>query len=225
RRSDDDDRDAIRRAPGPGGKDRAGVPGTDAGVTRVVRPRAPNHARGEHARRHLLRALPGLYAPRRGLPTHRCRRERLHRLSQQLHVARAWTRPARDRRRARRRAARGTVHGAPVEAEVALAEEIIRRVPSVEQLRFTNSGTEAVLGAIRAARAYTGRAKVLKMEGGYHGSYDAAEVSVDPGADPPMWPEGRPDGAGLSPGLTGEVLVAPFNDLSAVRSLVTRHRR
>jgi len=122
-------------------------------------------------------------------------------------------------------AARGTVHGAPVEAEVALAEEIIRRVPSVEQLRFTNSGTEAVMGAIRAARAYTGRAKVLKMEGGYHGSYDAAEVSVDPGADPPMWPEGRPDGAGLSPGLTGEVLVAPFNDLSAVRSLVTRHRR
>lgn len=121
-------------------------------------------------------------------------------------------------------ARRGTVHGAPVEAEIALAEAIARRMPSVERVRFTNSGTEAVMGALRAARAYTGRAKVLKMEGGYHGSYDAAEVSVDPGQQAPMWPEGRPDGAGLSPGLTGEVLVAPFNDLTAVTALVKQHR-
>lgn len=122
-------------------------------------------------------------------------------------------------------AARGTVHGAPVEAEVALAEAIRRRVPSVDRIRFTNSGTEGVMGAIRAARAATGRAKVLKMEGGYHGSYDAAEVSVDPGPTAPLWPAGRPDGAGLSPGLGGEVLVAPFNDLSTTAAIIERHSR
>ncbi len=122
-------------------------------------------------------------------------------------------------------AARGTAHGAPVEAEIALAELIAHRVRSVELLRFTNSGTEAVMGAIRAARAATGRAKVLKMEGGYHGSYDAAEVSVDPGLDAPAWPTGRPDGAGLSPGLGGEVLIAPFNDLATASALIDRHRR
>ena len=122
-------------------------------------------------------------------------------------------------------AARGTAHGAPVEAEIALAELITQRVPSVEQLRFTNSGTEAVMSAIRAARAATGRSKVLKMEGGYHGSYDAAEVSVDPGLDAPAWPTGRPDGAGISPGLGSEVLVAPFNDLATASELIDRHRR
>jgi glutamate-1-semialdehyde 2,1-aminomutase len=120
--------------------------------------------------------------------------------------------------------ARGTAHGAPVEAEIALAEALTRRVSSVEQVRFTNSGTEGVMGAIRAARAATGRAKVLKMEGGYHGSYDAAEVSVDPGRNAPAWPTGLPDGIGLSPGLGGEVLVAPFNDLATTTALIERHR-
>lgn len=121
-------------------------------------------------------------------------------------------------------AARGTAHGAPVEAEIALAESIGRRVQSVEQLRFANSGSEAVMGAIRAARAATGRAKILKMEGGYHGSYDAAEMSVDPGLDAPSWPIAKPDGAGLSPGLGGEVLIAPFNDLETAAALIDRHR-
>ena len=121
-------------------------------------------------------------------------------------------------------AARGTAHGAPVEDEVALAEAIVGRVASVEQVRFTNSGTEAVMGAIRTARAATGRPTVLKMEGGYHGTYDAAEVSVDPGLDAPGFPVGRPDGAGLSPGLVGEVLVAPFNDLGTTTALIDRHR-
>jgi glutamate-1-semialdehyde 2,1-aminomutase len=121
-------------------------------------------------------------------------------------------------------AARGTAHGAPVEGEVALAEAITERVASVEQIRFTNSGTEAVMCAIRAARGFTGRPKVLKMEGGYHGTYDAAEVSVDPRTNAPTWPAGRPDGAGLSPGLTGEVLVGPFNDLATVADLIEQHR-
>jgi glutamate-1-semialdehyde 2,1-aminomutase len=121
-------------------------------------------------------------------------------------------------------AGRGTAHGAPVEDEVALAETIAGRVASVEQLRFTNSGTEAVMGAVRTARAATGRPRVLKMEGGYHGSYDAAEVSIDPGLNAPAFPIGRPEGAGLSPGLVGEVLVAPFNDLATATALIDRHR-
>jgi len=121
-------------------------------------------------------------------------------------------------------AARGTAHGSPVEAEVALAEALTQRVASVDQVRFTNSGTEAVMCALRAARAYTGRSKVLKMEGAYHGSYDAAEVSVDPREDAPVWPAGRPDGAGLSPGLTGEVLIGPFNNLATVAALIDQHR-
>ena len=120
--------------------------------------------------------------------------------------------------------AKGSAHGAPVELQIALAEAIARRVPSVERLRFANSGTEAVLNAIRAARAFTGRSKILKMEGGYHGTYDAVEVSVDPGAEPPPWPQGRPEGPGLSPGLTGEVMVAPFNDLERASDLIARCR-
>ena len=121
--------------------------------------------------------------------------------------------------------AKGTAHGGPVELGIVLAEMLCARVPSVERVRFANSGTEAVLNAIRGARAFTGRSKILKMEGGYHGSYDAAEVSVDPGRDGPAFPTGRPDGLGLSPGLTGEVLVAPFNDLATTAGLIRRHAR
>ncbi|MBI4499979.1 MAG: aspartate aminotransferase family protein [Gemmatimonadetes bacterium] len=121
-------------------------------------------------------------------------------------------------------AALGTAHGAPVELQVLLAEALTKRVKSLAQVRFANSGTEAVLNAIRAARAFTGRPRILKMEGGYHGTYDAAEVSVDPGADPPAFPLGRPEGPGLSPGLTGEVLITPFNDLDRARDVVRRHR-
>ncbi|MBI4421618.1 MAG: aspartate aminotransferase family protein, partial [Gemmatimonadetes bacterium] len=120
-------------------------------------------------------------------------------------------------------AARGTAHGAPVELQVTLAEALCRRVRSIERIRFANSGTEAVLNAIRAARAFTGRPKILKMEGGYHGTYDAAAVSVDPGAASPAWPAGRPEGPGLSPGLMAEVLVAPFNDGERVGEIVERH--
>ncbi|MCZ7574541.1 MAG: aminotransferase class III-fold pyridoxal phosphate-dependent enzyme [Ardenticatenaceae bacterium] len=123
-----------------------------------------------------------------------------------------------------RQAARGTGYAAPVEVQVVLADVITARVPSVEQVRFANSGTEGVLNALRAARAFTGRTKILKMEGGYHGTYDAVEVSVDPGPAGPPWPQGRPEGPGLSAGLTGEVLVAPFNRLTETAELIHRHR-
>ena len=100
-------------------------------------------------------------------------------------------------------AAKGTVYAAPVETQLALAEEITRRVPSMQRIRFTNSGTEAVMNALRVARAFTGRSKFLKMEGGYHGSYDPVEISIAPGPDGPAWPAGEPDEIGLSAGADG----------------------
>ena len=68
----------------------------------------------------------------------------------------------------------------PTESEIELAELLASRLPSVDQVRFTNSGTEAVMMALKAARAFTGRPKIAKCEGAYHGSYDYAEVSLDP---------------------------------------------
>ena len=120
-------------------------------------------------------------------------------------------------------AAKGTVYAAPAEVQLALAEEITRRVPSMQRVRFTNSGTEAVMNALRVARVYTGRSKFLKMEGGYHGSYDPVEISIAPGPDGPVWPAGEPDEPGLSPALTDEVLVAPFNDLETTLELIEQH--
>ena len=123
-------------------------------------------------------------------------------------------------------AARGTAHGAPVESQIALAAAIRQRFPSIELLRFANSGTEAVMMAIRAARAFSGRSKILKMEGAYHGSYDVARVSVHPRFSDEIsaWPLGEPDEPGLSPGAVAEVLIAPFNDLETAAAIVRRHR-
>lgn len=117
-------------------------------------------------------------------------------------------------------AAKGTVYATPVEIQLAHAEELSRRVPSMERIRFANSGTEAVMNVIRAARAFTGRQKLLKMEGGYHGTYDPVEVSVSPGPYGPPWPTGKSDEPGLSAAPTSDVLVAPFNDLDRTVALV-----
>ncbi len=113
-------------------------------------------------------------------------------------------------------ARRGTVHGTANALQVELAEVLCRRVPSVERLRFCNSGTEATLGALRAAKAFTGKPGVLKMAGGYHGSHDQAAVAASAPYDrlPP----------GLSPGAAGEVVVGGFNDLDRTATLIQRHR-
>ena len=79
---------------------------------------------------------------------------------------------------------RGSAFAAPTETEVELAEEIRRRLPSIERIRFTNSGTEATMFALRAARAFTGRALIAKFEGAYHGTHDTAVA----------WTPGVPDG-------------------------------
>ncbi len=121
-------------------------------------------------------------------------------------------------------AAKGTDFGTPTELHLALARAIMQRVSSVERIRFANSGTEAVLYAVRAARAFTGRAKILKMEGSYHGGYDSVTVSVNPGASAPAFPLGVAGGPGLPPEVSAHTLVAPFNDLGVASEIIRKHR-
>ncbi len=120
---------------------------------------------------------------------------------------------------------RGTCFGMPTESEIKLARELTARLPSVESVRFTNSGTEAVMMAIKAARAYTGRPKIAKVEGAYHGSYDLAEVSLDP--NPQQWGEGSPNSVPYAQGtpdsVLEDVIVLPFNDAKKAEALIALH--
>ncbi len=113
----------------------------------------------------------------------------------------------------REQLAKGTHFGACHELEIELAEQIAKMVPSVEMLRFTNSGTEANMYAVRLARASTGRNKILKFEGGWHGGYDALQVGV-------KQPFDLAESAGLTVGATQDTIVAPFNDLERARRVV-----
>lgn len=110
---------------------------------------------------------------------------------------------------------KGTAFMLATEIEIRFAEHLIDRNESFELLRFVNSGTEAVMGALKAARAFTGRAKIAKVEGAYHGLYDYAEVSQT--ASPENWgdaecPTGVPVAHGTPSGVLEDVLVIPFND-------------
>lgn len=108
----------------------------------------------------------------------------------------------------------GTSYGAPTELEVRMAELIVEAVPSIEMVRVVNSGTEATMSALRLARAVTGRHKILKFEGGYHGHDDALLVKGGSG----LAAHGEPTSAGIHPDLARDTLVAPYNDLDAVRA-------
>jgi len=120
----------------------------------------------------------------------------------------------------RERTERGTSYGAPTALEVELARTIVEALPSVEVVRMVNSGTEAVMSAIRLARAFTGRAKVLKFEGCYHGHADGLLVKAGSGATT----LGVPSSSGVSASYAELTLLAPFNDLEAVQRVMAEHR-
>lgn len=117
-------------------------------------------------------------------------------------------------------AARGTSYGAPTAIESELAQLVIDVVPSVEMVRFVNSGTEACMSALRLARAYTGRDKIIKFAGCYHGHADMLLVQAGSG----VATLGLPDSPGVPASTTTNTLVAPFNDLDAARTLFAEHR-
>ena len=117
---------------------------------------------------------------------------------------------------------RGTTYFALTEPAIRLAEEIVDSVPCAEQVRFCSSGTEATMLAMRAARAYRKRDKVLKFEGGFHGMNDYALMSMMP-VDPPDFPLASPDSAGIPQSVQAEVLVAPFNDIETTSAIIERH--
>ena len=106
---------------------------------------------------------------------------------------------------------------------VELAEAIVEAVPCCEQVRFVTSGGEADMYAIRLARAYTGRKKILKFEGGYHGMSAEAQMSLAPSIRV-NFPQAVPDSAGIPQGVADEMLIAPYNDLAAVEALLSEHK-
>jgi glutamate-1-semialdehyde 2,1-aminomutase len=128
---------------------------------------------------------------------------------------------------ATRQLALGSAFGLPTESEIDLAELLAQRLPSVDQVRFANSGTEAVMMALKAARAFTGRPKIAKCEGAYHGSYDYAEVSLDP--TPEAWGRNAPVSVAYARGtpdnVLADVVTIPFNDAEAAVSLIREHGR
>jgi glutamate-1-semialdehyde 2,1-aminomutase len=119
----------------------------------------------------------------------------------------------------REAAFRGTSFGAATEAEVELAEEIVEAVPSVEKVRLVSSGTEAAMSALRLARAFTRRDRILKTAGGYHGHADALLASAGSG----LATLGIPASPGVPTGAAADTIVVPYNDLAAAAEAVMRH--
>lgn len=107
-------------------------------------------------------------------------------------------------------------YGAPTEREVLMAELITKMVPSIEKVRMVNSGTEATMAAIRVARGYTKREKIIKFEGCYHGHGDSFLIAAGSGAIT----LGQPDSPGVTQGVANDTLTAPYNDLGAVKTLI-----
>jgi glutamate-1-semialdehyde 2,1-aminomutase len=121
----------------------------------------------------------------------------------------------------REAALRGTSYGAPCALEVELAERVVRHLPSVEKVRFVSSGTEATMSALRVARGFTGRRKILKFDGCYHGHADSLLVAAGSG----VATLGIPGSPGVPEGTVADTLVVPFNDVAAVEAVVSAHGR
>ncbi|GGF20079.1 glutamate-1-semialdehyde 2,1-aminomutase [Echinicola rosea] len=114
----------------------------------------------------------------------------------------------------------GTSFGAPTAKEIDIAELICKMVPSVEKVRMVNSGTEATMSAVRLARGYTGRDKFIKFEGNYHGHGDSFLIAAGSGA----MTMGAPNSPGVTKGTAKDTLLAPYNDLTAVREVVEANK-
>jgi glutamate-1-semialdehyde 2,1-aminomutase len=110
---------------------------------------------------------------------------------------------------------KGFHYGISHELEVAMAEQIVKMVPSAKMVRFTNSGTEAAMYATRLARTYTGKEKIVKVEGGWHGGYDALHKAVRPPFD-------IPETSGITSGVSKDTITIPFNDLEGARKKLER---
>lgn len=119
------------------------------------------------------------------------------------------------------------LYGTPHELEDIFAKKIKKHFPSIEMLRYTNSGTEATLLCIRTAFAYTGKYKLAKFEGHYHGGYNEVLVSVNPDvskAGDPTHPTPLPESKGISDRMLDDTIVLPFNDLEACTEILTKHQ-
>lgn len=112
-----------------------------------------------------------------------------------------------------------TSFGAPTEGEVTLAELICEMVPSIEKVRMVNSGTEATMSAVRLARGFTGRKKIIKFTGCYHGHGDSFLIAAGSGA----MTMGTPNSPGVTTGTAKDTLLAPFNNLEAVKEIISKH--
>ncbi len=117
-------------------------------------------------------------------------------------------------------AVHGLSFGAPTEIEIELAEALVRRLPSLDMVRLVSSGTEATMSALRLARGFTGRAKIVKFEGCYHGHGDSLLVKAGSGA----LTFGQPSSAGVPEGIAELTIVAPYNDLGAVEAAFEANR-
>ena len=122
----------------------------------------------------------------------------------------------------REQAVDGLSYSTPHESQVRLAKTLCQRVPSVEKLRFTNSGTEGTLNAIRAARAHTGRHKIAKIEGGYHGNHEYVSVSVYTPLDAldPVKPTSVAEWPGQPPSVVEDVITLHYNDIESTERIL-----
>lgn len=122
---------------------------------------------------------------------------------------------------------KGSVFASPVESQIDLAKNLCNRIRAADKVRFCNSGTEATMAAIRFARAFTKKYKVVKAEGGYHGSHDLAEISVKPDlakAGPVTAPYSVPEDASIPPNVIKDCITIPFNELSPTQKIIDRHK-